>query len=394
MINNREQALNHVLELIDHTFLDDRLEQQPAIYAVAVTTVCNLRCGLCIRETLGVRENRHMDLDAFARRVPPLSHARRVSLFGTGEPFLHPRFFEFLDLCRRQGVFVSTSTNGTSLTAEVRERIVESGLDELNLSLDAATPGLFARLRGGARLGRVIADVEALGALMRRRGSKRPAINVNMTIHARNLGQVPAMVRLASRLGCRSVSYSSAVIYRPRDEALNVLDTPGLERQLDRARRLGRRLGVEVGFWRQKAHGNRPGVYHPGAAYGCIQLNSTLIIERGGKVKPCCYLEYYVGDAWADGPAEAFNNEPMRRLRRDLMEGRVRPECQGCVFLRERTPFWMQEALNQAARLTEESPWLTGEDRVRLRALIRQRQQLKDALHPGHALSLMPAPSS
>ncbi len=383
MPNTRPQAFNHVLELLDLTFLDETMLQQPSIYGTAVTTVCNLKCPFCIREALGVRENRHMDFDAFAGHVQYLAAARRVSLFGLGEPFLHPRFFDFVDLCRQAGAFVSTSTHGMSLTAEVRERIIETGLDELNISMDAVTPRLFAELRVGAVLETVIEQVTALAALKRERGSAL-ALNVNMAVHGRNVHEVAAMVKLAARMGCQSVSYSSAVIYLPEDEPLAVLETPQLEQQLQQARLFGERLGISTVFWRQKALGAQPDLYHAGSSYGCGQLNSTLIIERSGKVKTCCYLEEYQGDAWVEGPVGAFNNDGMRAQRRALMEGRVRPECQGCVFLRERTPAWVQGMLNEAARVAESHPLLTEEDRTHLRVLIERHQQRKNELYPDH----------
>ncbi|MEN6627304.1 MAG: radical SAM protein [Candidatus Sumerlaeia bacterium] len=384
MINTREQVINHVLEQLDFTFLDERLLQRPACYGVAVTTVCNLHCIYCIREAAGARENLNMDFDAFARHVEAMKSARRVSLFGLGEPFLHPRFFDFVRLCKESGVIVATSTHGMSLTPENRERLVELQLDELNISMDATEKKLFDRLRAGADFDRVVENVAALAELKRARGSERPALSVNMVLHAENVDQAPDMIRLAKRMGCQSVSFSSAVIYRPEDEKINVLDTPRLETRLEAARREAERLGIWFCFWRQKAFGARPDIYEAGASYGCGHLNSTIIVERNGKMKTCCYIEEYTGDALGEGPAEAFNNETMRKLRRDLMQGRVRPECQGCVFLRERTPFLIQGLLNEAARIVESNELLTDEDRVRLRGLIAGRERMKAEAYPGH----------
>ncbi len=172
------------------------------------------------------------------------------------------------------------------------------------------------------------------------------------------------MIRLAKKMGCQSVSFSSAVIYRPEDAALNVLDTPRLERALEQARRLGERLGVEMFFWRQKAFGARPDIYQAGAAYGCGQLNDD--DRRARRPDEDVLLHRGIpGRRFGEGLAQAFNNASMRRLRRDMMEGRVRPECQGCVFLRERTPYWIQAYLNEAAWTVEGSAALTDDDRAR-----------------------------
>jgi MoaA/NifB/PqqE/SkfB family radical SAM enzyme len=384
MLKTRQQVINRVLELLDVTFLDDTLLQKPACFGVAVTTLCNLRCPYCVREALGAKENMHMDFDAFARQIKDIKTARRVALFGLGEPFLNPRFFDFVKLCKDAGVYVATSTHGMSLKPEVRERLIELQLDELNISMDATEKKLFEALRLGANFDTVVEQVTALAELKRARGAANPMIAINMVLHARNVEQAPEMIKLASKMGCQSVSFSSAVIYHPEDEAINVLDTPRLEKALEAARRMGQRLGVEMFFRRQKAMGSRPDIYHTGASYGCGQLNSTMIVERNGKMKTCCYIEEYQGDAFGEGLAAAFNNESMRGLRRDLMEGRVRPECQGCVFLRERTPFWIQGNLNEAARITESNELLTDDDRGKLRELISDSERMKEAIYPEH----------
>ncbi|MCE5229319.1 radical SAM protein [bacterium] len=384
MLNTRQQVINRVLELIDMTFLDDTLLQKPACFGVAVTTLCNLRCPYCVREALGAKENLHMDYDAFARHIGDIKTARRVSLFGLGEPFLNPRFFDFVKLCKDAGVYVATSTHGMSLKPEVREKLVDLQLDELNVSMDATEKKLFETLRLGANFDTVVGQVTALAELKRARGVPNPMIAINMVLHAHNVEQAPDMIRLAKKMDCQSVSFSSAVIYRPEDESINVLDTPRLEKALEAARRMGERLGIDMFFWRQKAFGARPDIYQAGAAYGCGQLNSTMIVERNGRMKTCCYIEEYQGDAFGEGLAAAFNNESMRKLRRDMMEGRVRPECQGCVFLRERTPFWIQGNLNEAARITETNELLTEDDRAKLRDLISDTERLKEAIYPEH----------
>lgn len=66
------------------------------------------------------------------------------------------------------------------------------------------------------------------------------------------------------------------------------------------------------------------------------------------------------------------------------MEGRVRTECQGCVYLRERSPFWIQTKIDDAARRTRDDPTLTEEDRRELSREIVDVQKKKDALFPRH----------
>jgi len=67
------------------------------------------------------------------------------------------------------------------------------------------------------------------------------------------------------------------------------------------------------------------------------------------------------------------------------MEGHVRIECLGCLYLRERTPFWIQGKLIEAGRIVETNPLLTEDDRGELKQLIEETGAKKQALYPNHA---------
>jgi MoaA/NifB/PqqE/SkfB family radical SAM enzyme len=338
-----------------------------------------------MRESLGIRENLFMDIDRLAEHREELATARRVSLFGLGEPFLHPQFFEIIAFCKSLGVYVTTSSHGMSLKPDVCERILESGLDEVNVSMDGATRKTFNELRVGADFDTVVERVTALSDLKRARGVEKPRLNVNMTILRRNLREVPRLVRLAKRMGVQSVSFSSVVAYKAEDIPQSALDTPEFEAALDEARRLADRHGIEMSFWRQKPVGWAPAPHAPGAPHGCVVLWSDQIIERDGLMKLCCYIEEDVADVFKDGPMGAFNGEEVLRQRRLLIDGRVRVECQGCLYLRERTPNWMQAVIDRAAHRNRTDPDLTDDDRRELDETIATIQARKNALHPEHA---------
>lgn len=383
-MSQRDRSKNAVLNLLDLTFLDEHALAAPSLYGAAVSTVCDLACPHCMRESLGIRENQLMDFDKFAAHKEELKAARRISLYGLGEPLLHPRFFDFARLCKETGVEVMTSTHGMSLTPEVREKIVEIGLDEVNISMDGADKKIFEETRVNAIFETVVANVTALSELKKARGVSLPLLNINMTIMRKNLHQVPEFIRLAHRMGVQSVTYSSIVVYKEADAHNNVLDTPEFEKTMEEARRTSEKLKIPMSFWRQKPVGWEPDFHDPNAAYGCVFLWSNQIIERDGLMKLCCYIEEDITNVFESGPKAAFNSEPLRRERRALMEGRVRPECQGCLYLRERSPSWMQALINQATQKAMEDANLSDEDRRELIETIARIQTKKDALFPRH----------
>ena len=72
----------------------------------------------------------------------------RVVLHGVGEPMLVkdlPRMIRYL---KDRGIYVLFNTNGTLLAPKKRRELIDTGLDELRVSLDAAERETFLQ---GAR---------------------------------------------------------------------------------------------------------------------------------------------------------------------------------------------------------------------------------------------------
>ena len=71
--------------------------------------------------------------------------AQEVRLHLMGEPFLHPKLFSIIEHGGKAGLYLSLTTNASLLTPRNVERLLESGLAELVVSLqtpDAETFGL------------------------------------------------------------------------------------------------------------------------------------------------------------------------------------------------------------------------------------------------------------
>lgn len=113
-------------------------------------------------------------LDGLAAHRPG---AGVVLPFWNGEPLLTPAFDRFLDRLARARAAgarfdsVSIHTHGGGLTPERSERILASGLfSPITVSLDAATPATYARIRRGGELERVVAHLDAFLEMRQRRG--------------------------------------------------------------------------------------------------------------------------------------------------------------------------------------------------------------------------------
>jgi putative metalloenzyme radical SAM/SPASM domain maturase len=174
----------------------------PSRLFVEVTTRCNLRCAMCVKESSGqaIREG-HLSRETFARLAPALPTLEALVLNGVGEPLLHPDLERFVEAGRRampDAAWIGFQTNGQLLGPRRAESLADAGVDRICISADAVSPELFRALRRGGRQDAIERAAAALHAAARRRG--RPiALGVEFVAMRDNLGQLPDLVRWAAR---------------------------------------------------------------------------------------------------------------------------------------------------------------------------------------------------
>jgi len=256
---------NPVQAMLDYSERRVTLRAVPAVVVLAVTTVCNLRCVMCPQGMGLVTQPTHMPADIVEHAAAWLRTTSRLLLSGVGEPMLAPAFWRALELTRgRTDLWSRVNTNGLLLTPERTAAVLDSGLSEISFSLDAATPGTYARIRG-ARLDDVLVHIAAFSAARRRSGNRRLDVSVNMTLMLENIGEAPALVDLAHKLGLDSVLFSQLHNFGDRPDWVVTRDSwrftyaeqrltlaPDLARHhLDEACARARAHGLRVDF-----HGN------------------------------------------------------------------------------------------------------------------------------------------
>ena len=152
-----------------------------------LTDDCNLRCRYCYAESGSASPRMSLaELARVAREGAAISPSVDHVLSG-GEPLLHPEALEFAELLKSMGNSISLLTNGTLINASNARRI--AGLsNRIKISLDGSTEAIHAVTRGRGNYAAVVAAIEMLAAL----GAN---VQVAMTVHKQNLGDIGAMTR-------------------------------------------------------------------------------------------------------------------------------------------------------------------------------------------------------
>src|SRR5256886_5272390 len=101
------------------------------------------------------------------RRPPRSTLFPYTTLFRS--PLLNREIFEIVGYLKSRAVTVLFNSDAISLTATRALRLIESGLDEYRVSMDAATRQIYRTLRGVDQFDRVVANVRRLVELERER---------------------------------------------------------------------------------------------------------------------------------------------------------------------------------------------------------------------------------
>lgn len=151
--------------------------KHPHRLVVEISNACNLRCVFCPRTTSMDRPIRFMNPDDFDDLLRNAGGTlENVSLNGYGEPLLHPRLTEFIEIAHRHGAGVSISTNCTLLDETRGQAILKAGIDHVTLAIDGIASDQYEAVRVGGRFDKVLANARRFLELKRDLGKRTFAV--------------------------------------------------------------------------------------------------------------------------------------------------------------------------------------------------------------------------
>jgi len=172
----------------------------PTYVMFDITNVCNARCIHCpqgIKDEDGkrpafLRNRQHQSLEVFRRVIDECAEhtVNFVRITADGEPLVHPDLFTMLEYARDKGVGpVGLTTNGSLLTAERAQRLLDSHLGVVDFSLDAAREKTFEEVRVGLSFEKTRGNVERFIALRNAQGAATKVM-VSFVKQAANVDEV------------------------------------------------------------------------------------------------------------------------------------------------------------------------------------------------------------
>lgn len=143
--------IKHRVNIENHIILGEVVPlNTPFVLLVDPSNLCNFRCEFCptghrdlISKTGRFQGN--MDINLFKKIIDDLEEfpepIRVLRLYKEGEPLINPYFADMIKYGRnsKRILRIDTTTNGALLNHQLNEKIIEAGLNQINISVNGVT---------------------------------------------------------------------------------------------------------------------------------------------------------------------------------------------------------------------------------------------------------------
>jgi len=183
----------------------------PMTAVVEPTNICQLTCPLCVTGMrVKGRPKGTMKIETAERIVDQLGpYLVEVELDNWGEGFLNPKIFDIIRLFSSARVETALSSN-LSLKDFDPEALINSGLSQLIVSTDGATPASYVKYRRGGDFNLVIGNVKKLVETKKKMRKPNPFIMMKFLVFPHNLHEQEDFKKLAASLGADQVLFGEA----------------------------------------------------------------------------------------------------------------------------------------------------------------------------------------
>ncbi|MDH5543018.1 MAG: radical SAM protein [Nitrospinota bacterium] len=313
------------------------------------TAGCNLECIHCrrldvskqlMKDDLTFEESKKM-IDGIAEMGKP------ILVLSGGEPLFRPDIFDIAKYASgEKGLTVALATNGTMVDEKMAEKIVESGIQRVSISLDGLgevhdnfrkLPGSYDRaVKGMKNLQKLGMDVQINCTIAKHNVDQVKDIYKN----AVDLGAVALHIFMLVPVGC-GVQIADDQMLEPEkyEEVLNWFYDVSMEKKIETKatcaphyfRIMRERAAADGVTITPKTHGMAA------MTKGCLAGSSICFISHKGQVFPCGYLPVEAGNIHRESFKNVWDNsEVFKNLRNpDALKGKCgicdyKTVCEGC----------------------------------------------------------------
>ncbi len=300
----------------------------PRHVQVEVTSYCNMNCLSCGRRYI-VKHPKHMDFHILKKIHDEIKPAN-INLSGLGEPLLNPDIFTMIRYCKENGSIVNFPTN-LNVSQEIIEKLVIAGPQQIKISIDAATPETYKRVRQKESFQKVIDNIRYINFLKQKKQTPYPEIRFNFALQKENVSELPLLISLASELKVSTVYIQDLNYFsvEKEKEQLCRIDKEYLREMLRKCKKIARekKISTNISNWLRQFellyNKMLPKIQFKQNSLCCNFPWISTFIDVNGEVKPCpvfVWLEeaFSLGNCLEVPFIQVWDGQRYRNLRNHL----------------------------------------------------------------------------
>ncbi|MAG50769.1 hypothetical protein CL621_03995 [archaeon] len=205
------------------------IPQPPTTIELVPTDKCNFNCGSCWRQGISeedLEKKYNMEIgDERLLKLVDEAHEIGVLEFafvGGGEPLCRDITYRLMKKIRKYGMEGDLVTNGSLLTEEMMETLVEVGWTRIKFSIDGSDEKLQDELRGIKCYKNILENIKTLNRLKKEKKKDFPKIGFNTVISNKNYKDLPNIIGLAHEIGCNEILILPLTIFSDEGKKLKL----------------------------------------------------------------------------------------------------------------------------------------------------------------------------
>ena len=303
-----------------------RVRHLPTFVSIEPANICQLHCPEC---PVGMRQytpndTHFLSLELFERILSEVqTTAHTMQFYFQGEPLLNKHLPEMIARAHQVGIYTIVSTNAQTISKELANALVKSGLSRIIVSIDGFSEESYTAYRVGGSLQKAL---EGLQFMRHAKETHHSAIRIELQVLRlrTNEHEWEWIRRNYKRLGATHLVFKTAQLYDY--EHGNPL-MPSNERY-------SRYQHMPDGTYANKKHItlNSKFIIHHSP---CYRLWSGCVITTTGEVLPCCYDKghhYSFGNILSLSLRDIYHSKKANNFRQHvLLSQKSRPNmCNNC----------------------------------------------------------------
>ncbi len=170
---------------------------------IEVSRFCNLRCFSCPMGRGKIKNETLMSYDNFKKIIRLINDSvREIALFNYGEPLMNPDIAKMVKFAKDNKIeTVGFHSNGLLLNKEVSKKLIKSGLDYINISIDGASNETYKKYRSGGDLNVLLKNIKDLTELKKNMRAKKPVVVAQFIVMKHNENEMDKFSDICKNIG-------------------------------------------------------------------------------------------------------------------------------------------------------------------------------------------------